>query len=354
MKNLLLVAVLLVAVRSVAQEVPKIANANVEQRSASGSLEQQVRSLASKATPVWIAYAEPVIAGNHTMCCFHSGREAGNDCCGGCALERDHGSFNGEASDCGPLEPAKFFYIFMRVSSGQIEKVRIFSANCAIDGSGTNVYWLNEVKAQDSIAFLEKLPLNRPQRREDAAEGAIAAIAMHADPAADSALDRLISTGHTDHVVEQATFWTGNARGSRGYEILASQLEHNQSRAFRKHAVFALSQNSDPRAQKKLIDLARHDSDPETRSESIFWLAQEAGTKAAGVINDAIRNDPNTEVKKKAVFALSELPKDEGVPLLIDQAKRNPNPIVRKEAIFWLGQSEDQRALDFIASILEN
>lgn len=355
MKNLLLVAALFVAVVSATQEVPKIANAKIEQRSASGGIEQQVHNLASKTTPVWIAYAEPVIAGDHTMCCFRSGGDKSNTCCGGCALERDRGSFNGKASDCGPLEPAKSFFIFMRASSGQVEKVRTFSTNCAIDGSGASVDWLNDVKASDSIAFLEKLALNRSeQRRDDAADGAIAAIAMHADPSADDALDRLISTAHNDHMVEQATFWTGSARGSRGYEILAAQLEHNQSHSFRKNAVFALSQNSDPRSQKKLIDLARHDSDPETRSESIFWLAQKAGSKAAGVISDAISNDPNTEVKKKAVFALSELPKDEGVPLLIDQAKRNPNPIVRKEAIFWLGQSEDPRALDFIASILEN
>jgi hypothetical protein len=48
------------------------------------------------------------------------------------------------------------------------------------------------------------------------------------------------------------------------------------------------------------------------------------------------------------------MPQEEGVPLLIDQARKNRNPVVRKEAIFWLGQSEDPRALDFIASILEH
>jgi HEAT repeat protein len=48
------------------------------------------------------------------------------------------------------------------------------------------------------------------------------------------------------------------------------------------------------------------------------------------------------------------MPREEGVPLLIDQARRNRNLVVRREAIFWLGQSEDKRALDFIASILEH
>jgi HEAT repeat protein len=159
--------------------------------------------------------------------------------------------------------------------------------------------------------------------------------------------------GHSERVVEQATFWAGNARGSRGYEMIAAELSRNDGYSFRKHAVFALSQNSDPRAQQKMIDLARHDANPEVRGESLFWLAQAAGKKVAGVIAGAIEDDPNTEVKKKAVFALSEMPPDEGVPLLIQQAQKNANPVVRKEAMFWLGQSRDPRALDFITSVLE-
>jgi len=355
MKNLLLIAAVLVSALAFAGDQPQITNAKVETRSAANGLEQQVKSIVSQSSPSWIAYAEPVIAGENTMCCFNSSVNVTKGCCGGCKLERDGSSFHGSSTGCSSLEAPTTFFIFLRTANGSIEKARTFSPNCTIDGSGMTVYWLNDVKPTDSIAYLTKLAStdDTNEHKKDISSGAIAAIAMHADPAADVALDKLISTGRTNHIVEQATFWTGNARGTRGYEILSSQLEHNSSHFFRKHAVFALSQNSDPRAQKKLIDLARHDSDSDIRSESLFWLAQEAGTKAAGVISDAIADDPNTDVKKKAVFALSQLPTDEGVPLLIDQAKRNPNPVVRKEAIFWLGQSEDSRALDFIASILE-
>ncbi|HUU45237.1 MAG TPA: HEAT repeat domain-containing protein, partial [Acidobacteriota bacterium] len=63
-------------------------------------------------------------------------------------------------------------------------------------------------------------------------------------------------------------------------------------------------------------------------------------------------NDPDTDVKEHAVFALSQLPRDEGVPLLINVARTNRNPEVREQAIFWLGQSGDERALDFFEEIL--
>ena len=352
MKSLLLLGTLLIGSLAAASDQPKIVNAKIEQRSTAGSLAQQVSSISG---PAWIGYSEPVIDGNHNMCCHNwNDKSRSANCCGGCGLEKDHGFFEGQREDCQQLEPSKSFLVMMRVSRGKTEKVRMFSTNCAIDGGGMTVYWLNDVKAADSVAYLTGLAeYGMARGEEESGEGAIAAIAMHADPAADTSLAKLMSAGHPEKAVEQATFWAGVARGSKGYELIAAELDRNNDTEFRKHAVFALSQNRDERAQKKMIDMARHDSNSEIRGESLFWLSQEAGKKAAGVIASAIEDDPNTDVKKKAVFSLSQLPEDEGVPLLIEQAKKNANPVVRKEAMFWLGQSNDPRALDYITSVLE-
>ncbi|MGE5110398.1 MAG: HEAT repeat domain-containing protein [Acidobacteriaceae bacterium] len=349
MKSLILTTLLFASVLATASDQPQIANAKLEQRSGV-TIEQQVRSIS---TPAWIGYSEPVISGEHNSCCYNSG--PGSQCCG-CSLE-NHGSVvrgGSVTSNCQQLEPSKVLFVFLRVSQGQVGQVRFFSPDCPIDAAGMTVYWLHEVKPNDSVAYLTSLAeKDSTEHRDKVAEGAIAAIAMHEDSSADQALAKLMTAGHADRVVEQATFWAGNARGTRGYEIIAAELSHNDNFNFRKRAVFALSQNSDPRAEKKIVDMARHDSNPEIRGESLFWLAQEAGKKVAGVINGAIEDDPNTDVKKKAVFALSEMPPDEGIPLLIQQAQKNANPVVRKEAMFWLGQSRDPRALDFITSVLE-
>ena len=91
----------------------------------------------------------------------------------------------------------------------------------------------------------------------------------------------------------------------------------------------------------------RRDRDADVRGQALFWLAQKAGKQAAATITRAIEEDPETEVKKKAVFALSEMP--DGVPLLIKVARTSNHPVVREQAFFWLGQSEDAKALDFLA-----
>ena len=63
-------------------------------------------------------------------------------------------------------------------------------------------------------------------------------------------------------------------------------------------------------------------------------------------------HDADTEVQKQAVFAISQRPKDEAVPLLIKIARTHAKPEVRKQAIFWLGQTGDERALEFFKEIL--
>jgi HEAT repeat protein len=186
------------------------------------------------------------------------------------------------------------------------------------------------------------------------ADGAVAALAMHADPSADQALEELVAQSQPDQVRRQAIFWLGNTRGHRGFEIVSRVVREDPNEKIREHAVFALTQNKEPRALEVVASVAHNDKSGHVRGQALFWLAQRAGQKVAeSAISDAIANDPETEVKKKAVFALTQMPAGEGVPLLIQVVRNNRNPEVRKQAMFWLGQSKDDRALSFIEEVLK-
>jgi HEAT repeat protein len=184
-----------------------------------------------------------------------------------------------------------------------------------------------------------------------AAEPVMAAIAAHADPTADAALERLASADRPLKVRKQAAFWLGTARSRFGFKAL-KRLSTDPAEDFRRYLTFALSQSAVPESVDTLIRMARVDESPRVRGQALFWLAQKAGDRAAAAIDNAIREDPDTEVKRQAVFALTQLPKEKGIPQLIRVARTNRNPAVRKQAVFWLGQSKDPRALDFIEEIL--
>jgi len=338
---------------------PKISNAKLQELSASAGLKATVDGLAQKQTaPLWIGYRIPTAAKERTMCCFDSVDQFRNSdgCCMGCRMESEKGSsFNGTSSNCTP-EPLPYAFIFFRAAEKQITRIRVYSADCALDFANLPLFWLENVKPEESVELLSGLVMadnaESTERKKDPARQAVMAIALHDTPAADAMLERMIQPGQRPSLRENVAFWLGVERGKKGVELLRKYVRDDPDDRVREKGTFAFSQSKEPEALKDLIGMARHDQSPRVRSQAIFWLAQIGGKKEAEQITDAIENDPETEVKKKAVFALSQMHDKDAVPRLITLAKTNKNAAVRKQAIFWLGQSNDPRALDFLEEIL--
>jgi hypothetical protein len=255
----------------VAAQQPPITNGQVHVQPAGPSFVQSFTSLvASEADVAWIGYTVATARAQRDM-----------DCYGNTDVTPKHGGTV-------RLEGSDRLVVMFRVAGKRVDRIRMFSEDCQLDAGGRPVRWFESVKPADSLALLESLIASDADRRDRIRGGAMAALSMHADPAATDAL----------------------------------------------------------------IRMARSSTTPGIRGDALFWLAQRAGQKSAALITERIEQDPDTEVKKRAVFALSQLPKDEGVPLLINVARTNSNPAVRKQAMFWLGQSKDPRAIDFFAEVL--
>jgi hypothetical protein len=303
-----------------------------------------------------------MIAGPRQMCCFDT-TSPGNMSGGICRLESGSGvsmntgssvdSRNGRVA----LEPATEFLVLARVENGAVSRVRTFTPDCDIDATGITVVWLDDVKPDESVAWLSSLVITATgngEGRDRVSKTAIAAIALHNVPAADRALESFVAPARPEWLRGDTAFWLGNSRGEAGARLLARMIAQDPSDKVREKVTFGLSQSRVPSAQTRLVATARDDRSTKVRSQALFWLAQKAGKEAVAVISGAIDNDPDTEVKKKAVFALSQLPAQEGVPKLMEVARTNRNPEVRKQAMFWLGQSHDPRAVKFFEDILLN
>jgi hypothetical protein len=333
-------------------------NAKLVTRAVSpGALSAEIAREIGSAGPTWIGWSQPLVVGKHRMCCFGNFSGKFSDealCCGGCALERDSSFTTGDDEGRSvQLEGSRALVVLVRAVRGRITKIRALDERCVLDAGGLPFVWLTGVRPEESVAFLTSLArkLEDDGSSEDAAQSALAAIALTAHASADDALEGLVARGEPRELRKKAAFWIGNSRGRRGFEILKASLADPED-GFRKHLTFAFSQSPVPDALDVLVAMARKDRDGEVRGQALFWLAQKAANKAAETIQDAIRDDPDEDVKKKAVFALSQLRGDLAVRELIRVARTNRNPEVRKQAIFWLGQSRDPRALTFIEEIL--
>ena len=310
---------LLAAVLPTAAQPKKLVNAQLDTRSASAGLEGVFRQLTTaQPQPAWIAYTVPAARG----------RQFGCD-----SYWRD-GEFT-VAGGTVHLEPPSEVLVLYRVDANQVGKIRTLAPDCDIDAGGVPVHWLTDVRPAESVALL-------------ATFAAMNAIGLHADPAADAALDNFVAPGQPESVRQKAVFWL------RGFEALKKVLANDPSDRVRDRAVQALARSKEPMAIDLVIATARNDHSPRVRGQALFALTRQAGMKAVGPIQQAIENDPEREVKRRAVSALQQLPNGEGIPLLIQLAKTNQNAEVRKQAMSSLAQSRDQRAVAFFEEVLKS
>jgi len=338
-----------------ASEAPRIENAKLETRAVGTSLDAAIRELEGKAeAPEWIGYSVDEVVGERGVCCDNNWND-GN--CGTCRLEKENGGTvsSPHAEGSIKLEGARRLVVLYRLEAKQVIKIRVASEDCTLDAGGLPFVWLTGVKASESVALLAtyvRSPDFEEHGERKIGNGALTAIALHADASADRALESFTVPEQREALRRQAAFWMGAARGKGGLTALQRMAKTDPSSDVRAHVAFAISVSHEAGAVDEMIRMAHDDASSHVRGQALFWLAQKAGKKAVGTITGAIENDPDTEVKKKAVFALSQLPKDEGVPKLIEVAQTNRNPAVRKQAMFWLGQSNDPRALQFFEKLL--
>jgi hypothetical protein len=336
---------------------PRIENGHVEVRPLSGPLSAELMKWAEQAAqPEWVGYRMAEIPGNREACCENYGAPGKNWGCGTCRLESgDHGANLNSSNSTVKLEGPRNIAVLFRAESKRIMKIRALSEECTLDAGGLRFVWLTGVKAAESVEALSRYVRGSEFAEHDGnslGHSALAAIALHADAAADRALESFAAPDQRESLRGPTAFWLGAARGKTGLVTLQKMANADPSSDVRSQVTFAFFVSHEPAAIDEMIRMAKNDNSTHVRGQALFWLAQKAGQKAVGTITAAIENDPNTEVKKKAVFALSQLPNDEAVPKLIEIAQTNRNTAVRKQAIFWLGQSNDPRALAFFEKVL--
>src|SRR5947209_7023232 len=167
----------LAAALPLAAQPKLLVNAQTDMRSAASGLEREYRTLlAAQPQPAWIGYSVPAVRTYNL----------------GCDYVRDNPASAGVVH----LEPPDHVVVMFRVENNALNRVRALSPNCEIDAGGVPVHWLNDVQPAQSIALLTSLVAER----DGAGSGALHAIAMHADPAAERALERFLAPDQPDAV----------------------------------------------------------------------------------------------------------------------------------------------------------
>jgi hypothetical protein len=283
----LAVALVFVTSTAFAQE-PRLTNGRVTPQAVRGSLDATIDQIVQATTePAWIAYAAPVADGRSQMCCW-SGPDGA--CCGGCRLEPGGGSvmFNRGASQAARLEPPDAFFVFYRVENRRIERIRMFSEDCAIDAGGRAIHWLTGVNAAESVAVLTSMA-NKGDEEDRVMKGAVSAIAQHGHASAVSSLLRLARDAPATRVRGDALFWLAQRAGDKAAAAITEAIDRDPDTEVKKRAVFALSQLPKDEGVPKLIEVARSNRNPAVRKKAMFWLGQSNDPRALKFFEEVLK-----------------------------------------------------------------
>jgi hypothetical protein len=325
-----LAAWLAAAALPLAAQPKLLVNAQVDTRPAASGLASQFQALtAAQPQPAWIGYETPVIAGRSL----------------GCELVSPNGSW---APGVVHLEPPDRMWVLFHVKQNAVERVRTLSPDCQIDAGGVPVHWLNDVKPPESVTLL----IGMVSGTGHAIEGALAALALHADPAADAALEGFVAPSQPEALREQAVFWLGLESSGRRLPILQKLLAGGMPEPMEQRAISGLGAGKSPPATDLLIQIAHGDPNSRMRAQAVGMLSHKSEQKAVDAILAAVRDDADPQVRRRAVSALQALPDLAGVPLLIQIARTSRDADVRKQAVSCLGQTRDPRATSFFVELL--
>jgi hypothetical protein len=256
------VALLVLAAALQAAAQPKLLiNAQVDTRLVSAGLEREFQSLLSaQPQPAWIGYAVPSISSYNLGCDYVS-------------------SGDRTAPGVVHLEPPDQAVMLFRVVGGAVDRIRVLSPDCNIDAGGVPVHWLTGILPAESVALLSSIDRNQ----------AVMAIAMHADGAADAALEKLVAGTEPDAVRRRAAFWIGAARGRHGLDVVKQLLATDPSPAVRERAIVGLSGSREPEAVDLLISTARQDREVRVRRQAMNAIGRSRDPRARAFLENVLR-----------------------------------------------------------------
>src|SRR6185437_9354895 len=107
---------------------------------------------------------------------------------------------------------------------------------CPLDFAGLPLYWLSDVKPEESIALMMGMvsPADADHNDErNLTSQAVMAIAYHDVPPADQALEKLIQPNQPERLREKVAFWAAIERGRAGFTLLHKYVVTDQDDRFR-------------------------------------------------------------------------------------------------------------------------
>ncbi|MDH5642568.1 MAG: HEAT repeat domain-containing protein [Gemmatimonadota bacterium] len=211
------------------------------------------------------------------------------------------------------------------------------------------VFWLGNIGSDAAIPVLEEVV--RQSRYADVAETGLFALATHGGETAELIVrDIALNADGAPDLRQHAIFWLGQG-DIRDIEFLKSLFYRIEQEDLRERVIFAVAQGDDSAAEEWLLGLVENETlAMDLRNHALFWYGQQGSVER---LVDILESLPERELRERAVFVISQKRNDEAaISALISIAENDAEPEIQRKAIFWLGQMDHERAVEYLARLI--
>ena len=147
----------------------------------------------------------------------------------------------------------------------------------------------------------------------------------------------------------------GNKEEAGAFDELARLYETETNREIKEQILISLSDMDDPRAQSRLLDIARNPSgDAELRKFAIRRIGDHEGEASVDALLKIYDAEQDVEVKRDILQALSNNESPRALARIVEVARAGTNAELRRTAIRLIRDADEAHAVERLAALYDS
>ena len=213
------------------------------------------------------------------------------------------------------------------------------------------VFWLSQVGSESAFTALADIlaTTDDPKLQETAI---FALSQQQGGEAAEILMSYALDSSKPDRLREKAIFWISQHPDHADAPFLIDLYGRLDEERLKQSVFISLAQLDDAAAIDWMMDRALDPNEAtELRKQALFWAGQHPSadlSRFAGLYERLV----DREMKEQLIFLYAQRQEPDTVDRLIEIARVETDPEIRKRVIFWLGQTGDERAVEYLLELV--
>ncbi len=183
---------------------------------------------------------------------------------------------------------------------------------------------------------------------QDVKRHVVNALGDHKSPRAETKLIEIARTATDTELRRRAIHQLGEKDTEAMVDELMKLYFQEQTGEVKRAILHAFSEMKSPRAQAKLLEVARAQNEPaDARRQAIHWLG-ERGESSLDELARIFESERNNDVRRQILHAISEIDSPRAEAKLFEVARKSDSPELKRQAIHRIGEKASRQSLEFL------